>query len=47
MRELKEKGILEVKWLPGKDNPSDMFTKNLDKKTFEKHAETYLGPLEG
>jgi hypothetical protein len=30
LRELKEKGILRVKWIPGNENDSDLFTKNLD-----------------
>jgi hypothetical protein len=41
IRELKEQGILQIKWIKGGNNPADMFTKNLDRKTFEKHAEVY------
>eukprot|EP00957_Ditylum_brightwellii_P162793 12396919-Ditylum_brightwellii.AAC.1 len=29
LTDLQEDGILEVKWLRGKDNPVDVFTKNL------------------
>ena len=29
LRDLKEVGILETKWLKGTENPMDMFTKNL------------------
>jgi hypothetical protein len=43
VRELKEKGIIEIRWLNGKDNSADLFTKNLDVTTFEKHAKEYLG----
>lgn len=42
MRELKEQGILIVKWFPGVNNSADMFTKNLDKATLEKHASKYI-----
>jgi hypothetical protein len=46
LRELKEQGVIEVKWLQGTENPADLFTKNLDKATYEKHAEVYLGELD-
>ena len=28
--------------MPGEDNPTDLFTKNLNTATFEKHASTYV-----
>ncbi len=39
---LKEEGKLLVKWLPGKDNDADMFTKNLDGPAFERFAQVYV-----
>ncbi len=35
LRKLKEEGKLLIKWLPGKDNNTGMFTKNLDGTAFE------------
>ena len=43
LRELKEKNIMVVKWKAGAENSSDMFTKNLPKKEFNKHAAVYVG----
>jgi len=43
LRELKESGILIVKWIAGVDNDSDMFTKNLNGPMFERFAEVYVG----
>ena len=43
IKELKEEGKLLVKWLPGKDNNADMFTKNLDGPAFERFAQVYVG----
>ena len=40
LRELKEAGIIRVHWIPTTDNPSDLFIKNLDTKTFKKHVKT-------
>ena len=42
MRELKEQGILEVKWISGRDNEVDMFTKNLHGITHERNSYVYL-----
>ena len=42
MRELKEQGVLEVKWIASEDNNSDMFTKNLSAPQFEKHMQAYV-----
>ena len=41
LRELKENGIILVKWISQEDNSSDLFTKNLASTTFEKHAKIY------
>ena len=43
LRELKESGILIVKWIAGVDNNSDMFTKNLNGPLFEWFAQVYVG----
>jgi hypothetical protein len=43
LHELKEKNIMVVKWKAGAENSSDMFTKNLHKKEFNKHAAVYVG----
>ena len=43
IRELKENGILQIKWIKGEDNRADLFTKNLDGKTFARHAEVFSG----
>ncbi len=42
IRELKEQGILEVKWIAGQDNPADLFTKNLDGTTYKKHQAKFV-----
>ena len=43
IRELKEAGILEIKWIKGEDNESDLFTKNLDGPAFKRHASVFHG----
>ena len=43
MRDLKEDGLIKVKWIPTEDNSSDLFTKNLFGPLFEKHASVYVG----
>ena len=43
MRELKAENVLEVVWIPTDENSSDMFTKNLGGKLFEKHVMAYCG----
>ena len=40
LRELKEELIIRVQRISTKDNMSDIFTKNVDKATFEKHVKT-------
>jgi hypothetical protein len=41
LRKLKEEGTLVVEWIPGDQNSSDMFTKNLHGPLFCKHAMVY------
>ena len=41
LRELKEKGILVVRWMSGDDNDADIHTKNLGDMAFSKHAHKY------
>jgi hypothetical protein len=43
LRELKEHGLLQVKWIPNDQNSSDLFTKNLQGPLFEKHVAIYCG----
>ena len=40
LRELKEDGVIRVQWIPTGENPSDIFTKNVDRQTFLKHVKT-------
>ena len=42
IRDLKEEGILQIKWIPGAKNEADLLTKNLPGPDFKKHAETIL-----
>jgi hypothetical protein len=43
LRDLKEDGMVVVKWISTEENSSDLFTKNLYGPAFEKHAATYVG----
>jgi hypothetical protein len=43
LRELKEEGIINVKWILSETNDADLFTKNLDGPTFKKFARVFLG----
>jgi hypothetical protein len=43
LRELKEAGIIHTRWLRGEDMTSDLFTKNLARPLFEKHAKAFVG----
>jgi len=43
LRELKENGIIELKWISTDDNSSDLFTKNLPGPLFDKHTAVYCG----
>jgi hypothetical protein len=42
LRELKEAGIVHVKWQSGEDMTSNMFTKNLPTASFEKHKQAFV-----
>ncbi len=43
MRDLKEEGVIEGKWIAGDDNSADLFNKNLAGPLFQKHARIYCG----
>lgn len=43
LRDLKDANIVHPKWIPGDKMSSDLFTKNLDRPLFEKHAKVYVG----
>ena len=43
LRELKEEGLIETEWITNEEMVSDVFTKNLGGKAFEKCAEDYVG----
>jgi hypothetical protein len=43
LRDLREDGILVVRWIAGPDNSADLLTKNLPGPLFEKHASVYCG----
>ena len=34
---------MEIHWIPTDENEVDIFTKNLDVATYQKHAEKYVG----
>jgi hypothetical protein len=43
LRELKEQGLIVVKWIASEDNTSDMMTKNLGGHTFMNQNLTVCG----
>jgi hypothetical protein len=43
LRELKEAKIVNTTWLSGDRMSSDLFTKNLARKLFERHSCIYVG----
>ena len=43
LRDLKLDNVIVTKWMSGEEMPSDLFTKNLDGKTFEKHTRFFCG----
>ena len=43
IRELKEAGILVIKWVPGPKNDADMHTKNVPNPLFENFGTVYFG----
>ncbi len=38
---MKEKDLILIKWIPGSQNPVDLFTKNLAEKDLNKHIGAY------
>jgi len=42
LRELKEKGLVKVIWIAGKENTADLFTKNLPANDFKKHRQSFV-----
>jgi hypothetical protein len=43
LRELKEAGVLVIKWIVGTANEADIFTKNLDRPTFQRYTKFFTG----
>ena len=43
IRDLKEDGLITIKWIATDENSADIFTKNLYGPTFEKHLRVYVG----
>ena len=43
LRELREQGLIEVRWCNGESMTSDLFTKNLAGPLFDKHAQSFVG----
>jgi hypothetical protein len=43
LRDLKEEGTLITRWIPGADNPADLFSKNLPYPLFQKHVKKFCG----
>jgi hypothetical protein len=43
LRELKEEGVIITVWCSEDIVSSDLFTKNLERPLFERHAETFCG----
>ena len=43
LRELKDDGILIIRHVDGASNDSDIFTKNTDSATFNRHIPLYVG----
>jgi hypothetical protein len=45
LRELKERNIIKVRWVSGKNNEADLFTKNLGNKEFEKYTDRLISKI--
>ena len=41
-RELKEAGIIKVRWIPIEDNEADILIKNTDSLTFNRHSGKFM-----
>ncbi len=46
LRELKEVGVLVIKWIVGAVNEVDIFTKNLDGPAFQQYTRVFTGETE-
>ena len=47
VRELKEQGVIAVKWFPTDSNYTDFITKNVEGNSFNKQSEVYCCPTDG
>jgi hypothetical protein len=43
LRELKEKGLIDVNWCESEEIPADLFTKNLSGPIFKRHTAALCG----
>ena len=43
LRELKDMGLIQCRYVPGPENNADIFTKNVAAAIFEKHIPTFVG----
>ena len=43
LRELKDEGLIVVKWISGEENEADIFTKNTAAPVFERHIPKFVG----
>jgi hypothetical protein len=43
LQELREAGVLVIKWIAGTANEADIFTKNLDWPTFKRYIKLFTG----
>jgi hypothetical protein len=43
LRELQAAGIIDIQHIPGRENPADLGTKNLDRGTYERHGKKMHG----
>jgi hypothetical protein len=43
LRQLKEQGIINTEWCEGRNNPADLFTKNLPGPLFNTHTKVFCG----
>jgi hypothetical protein len=46
LRELKEAGVLVIRWIAGAVNEADIFNKNLDEPTFQQFTRVFTGRTE-
>jgi hypothetical protein len=46
LQELKEASVLVIKWIVGAVNEADIFTKNLDRPTFQQYIRVFTGGTE-